>query len=371
MILWFTLSNALAHGPPLAPLRIASHDMDSPVHVTLTEGMLYPDAEGWRFLCPALWGGTPEAPVGRSWDGTARIHGAFDLYRISPEGEIEAAGVPELSAASVLAVTANEEASWALVRETSLDALWRVDPPLRLAGLPHRGLSIAVHQDELRVGMLTAEGQIALARYDAETGAQLETFLWDHEGGWTPSVRSDGTDAWVVLRQSGAARLHAWGDAPEFPVLTSSTDILGPVNAQGHTYLTVDGTLHTLSPKGAQPTDLASPAQCLERHHDQLYVCTDGALIEISKMGGPPTPLFDMERILPPDPSLIPEELADPCAAEWLRALSDLGRMPTGDTGDTGEPSTTGPAPKSGGCGGHRAGLFLIPLLLLTRWRTR
>jgi len=361
MVLWFTISSALAHGPALAPLRVASHDAAGPVHVVLTEGILYPDPEGWRFLCPTLWGGLPEAPIGRSWDDTARIHGTFDLFRITPDGHVEAAGTPELSATSVLAVTSGADTTWALVRESQTDALWQVDPPVRLASLPHRALSITHHQSEVRVGMLTSEGQIVLTSHDGGSGKTLETLSWKHEGGWTPSVRSDGHEAWVILRQSGEARLHRWETQAMAPVATSSNDILGPVSAGQTTYLTIDGMLHTWADEVASPTSHTSSVQCLEQHDAFTYVCTEGSLQLLLEQGSLSEPLVDMDGILPPDPELVPEHLADPCEAEWLRALADLGRVPAGDTGLGNEKP---PVTESGGCGGNRA-LLLLPMTLL------
>ncbi len=361
MVLWFTLSSALAHGPALAPLRVASHDASGPVHVVLTEGVLYPDSGGWRFLCPTLWGGIPEAPIGRSWDATARIHGAFDLYRITPEGHVEAAGTPELSATSVLAVASGDDTTWALVRESAVDALWQVDPPVRLAALPHRALSITHHQSEVRVGMLTSEGQIVLTSHEGDSGETLETLSWEHEGGWTPSVRSDGQEAWVILRQSGEARLHRWGAQAMAPLATSSNDILGPVSAGMNTYLTIDGTLHTLTDELASPAPHTSSVQCLEQHGAYTYICTEGSLNFLLDEGSLSEPLVDMDRILPPDPDLVPEPLADPCEAEWLRALADLGRVPAGDTGLGNEEP---PVAEPGGCGGNKA-MILLPMLWL------
>jgi hypothetical protein len=145
------------------------------------------------------------------------------------------------------------------------------------------------------------------------------------------------------------------------PLATSSNDILGPVSAGLTTYLTIDGTLHTWTDDVASPTAYTSSVQCLEQHGAYTYVCTEGSLNLLLDDGSLSEPLVDMDGILPPDPDVVPEHLADPCEAEWLRALADLGRVPPGDTGRAHDKPAV---EESGGCGGNKA-LLLLPMILL------
>ena len=102
MLLTLPAGAALAHGPATAPIGIAAETDGVPTLIQLTEGMALWRGSHWRFLCPATWGSSPDAPLASSTpDRGLWVAGDDQLYSITPEGTPVQTGTSELSAVGV------------------------------------------------------------------------------------------------------------------------------------------------------------------------------------------------------------------------------------------------------------------------------
>ena len=217
MYVLFTFVTAHAHGLPLAPIGFEPLDnADVTSIVMLTEGLAQP-IEGtteWRFLCPSLWSGLPDAPLISPTSDGAVAHGLLDAYLIQNDGTARATDQPTINALRVIDTASSDTKALALVREDAQDALWNVDPATRIGPLPGRTTSVFWHQGLVRVTSLDGEGGLLLLTLDPADGTEIERFVWPTPSDAIPEGRSDGVHAWVISNTEYLSRVERWGAVP-------------------------------------------------------------------------------------------------------------------------------------------------------------
>jgi len=365
MYLLFTFALAHAHGPPLAPTGIAVSNTpeDAPLAL-LTEGIAQrtDDPSEWRFLCPALWSGLPDAPLVSKTQSGVLVHGLTDAFLMRNDGTSSPMSQPEIGALRVIDTAGQGSAAVGLVREETQDALWRIDPPTRIQPLPGRTTSLIVHRDTLLVTSLDGEGNVLLLTLNPKDGAEIARNVWPIASSEIPEGRSDGQHAWLVRKTEDAERIERWGDAPKRSMAKSEGVISGPITTNEQVYVGLGQTLHRLVDGTWTAIDEAVAVDCLASADEQLLVCSGDRLLNVDALGQEVDVFFDAQTLLPPALERMPADLASDCEVEWYRALSDLGRSP-----DDSPLADTGREPSSEGCDGcsNADGASLTPALLL------
>ena len=348
---------ALAHGPPPHAVGVAAGDSDGPVFVRLTEGGAQRADDGWVFACPALWGSVPDLPFGRAPGATAWLHGAFDLVHLSPEGITEAQGVPELSVLELVDVARGVDTSWALRRLDAGTELWRVEPAERVWSGSGRATSLVAEGDAVFVAELDGD-RLDIVEVSTSGDEQSRT-RWAEGVDYTPGLRRSGGELFLAERRVGDHVLLG----PDGSVVTTSEDeILGPV--QG--LVVRDFLLHQLVDGALVRTTEDAFVSCLEEVAGTVYACVFPDLYAVDVASGTlGEAVFRMDDLVEPRWDRVPEAMMMDCDVEWRRIAIDLGRDPGLPVDD--DPKPEEPPEESGGCGGGRAGLWLLPLLVLLR----
>ena len=352
------LSAALAHGPPPQAVGVSAADASGPTFVRLTEGGAHRTDGGWVFACPALWGSVPEVPFGRSHDGTARLHGAFDLVNISPEGDVAAQGVPELAVLELLDLTRGPDSPWALRRVETGTELWRVAPASRVWSTAALASAVAVDTTGVFVSEVDT-GRLDVVQL-SPAGAEIGRRTWDDAVDYTPGLRRSQGETYLAKRRVGD---HALVAADGTVLVTSANEILGPV--QG--LLVVDGLLYKLDGEAVVRTSEEAFVSCLEQVGSEVYACVFPDLYAVDPVAGVlAESVFELADLQPPRWSRVPASAADTCELEWRRIAADLGRelpLPT-PSPDSGPNDVV-----EGGCGCGGRSLLLLPLIGLRRRR--
>ncbi len=346
-----------AHGPPAAVVGVAAVDAAGPVHIRLTEGLAVREADGWRYVCPTRWGGSPLSPYAGGDDARSWLPGAADLVYLDGADGWSVADAPDLAITGFLAL----------------------DGPfgLYVDGAGRRVWDLA----QATVVFDSADGWSSLAWDGAAVhliraaDGQLWTATWPGAGDLGPSVPlAPALGVSPLVRWSGAARYaidraadgHRLLDGATGAVLASAVArIDGPVAVGGADYLALDGLISRLDPAGPVRTGESRGVTCLDATPDGAWACAgglyalgaDGLLAE--------APLFALDALLPPDLSGLGADGRAACWIDWQTWSTDVGE----DAG----PLPGSPESAATGCAhtgrGLSAGIALWAALLVRRAR--
>lgn len=331
-------ATAGAHGPPPAPVGVASFDVDGPVHIPLTEGMAVREAEGWRYVCPTRWGSVPESPSSAlpAGDALALVPGEADLYRL--DGSLASGmGAAELRAVELASWAAAEDGTaWALTYgEDGARPMWRMDAPERVWQSEGSWSSVSPQGEDLLVAALL-EGDLTVATV-ARDGSERERVVWASEQeGYTPAVRQ-AHEPWLIERASGEHRLLRWTGAQLELVATGSEEILGPVpHPDGVDLVAIDTWLSPVEQAGAGSG--REGVSCLVRRGDQVWACVAPALHPVQADGSLGPPITPLDGLLAPRYDGLSAEEEANCLDEWIRIAGDLGIDPFDTEQESGQP---------------------------------
>lgn len=398
------VSFARAHGDPPEALGAVASDADGASLVRLNEGLALRTAEGFRYLCPALWEEDAIVPADSIPGGPAVIGAASGLWLVSAQGSVSRHPDPA-AAGRVLALAASAGGLFALLQSGDLYQVLRVEAE-RVAVLfggtqpwddlaaSERSLQLvrllSGHVYEQRLS-LTGD---AIAQDDAAVAADAAAVF----------ARLAGDVGYaIVLRSSLAAELGRIEDG-SWRSLRTGHVLAGPVEtAAGERFVAVDGELARFDDEVGQPLDEPASVTCLRRHFELAYACSDRGLRALSPSGLGDS-LFELADLGPPDLAQIPRDQRDACWLQWQRYEVDLrsvgimprapdsadggapdaGARPAGERPDAGAPSDAGDAGErprrrneDDGCsvvlirGGDACGPSLVTLALLLLARRR
>ena len=352
---------ARAHGEPPEVLSLVERDGDGARIVRLNEGLALRTAQGFRYLCPALWGEDAVAPAHALPDGGVVIGTGSGLWRIAEDGSVEPHPDPA-AAGRVIALAASGNELFAL----------------RYRGDAYQVLQ--VHEDRVQVlfGSVSAFDDLAA---DGEAlqlvglaGGRLHELrlsfagdvLSENEAGAPPGAvaalarLAGGTGYALVLTSALSAELGRIADG-SWRVLASGRLLGGPVEtAEGARFVAVDGELARLDGDSLAPFGDAARVTCLRRHFEFPYACSDYGLRALSP-DGLGASLFELEDLGPPELARIPAEQRQSCELQWQRYAVDLraigitpravGGSPDGGASDAGAAGDAAPPPRAGGAG--------------------
>ncbi|MBA2321349.1 MAG: hypothetical protein H0V89_09350 [Deltaproteobacteria bacterium] len=343
MLPWLSLA-ALAHGPPASVTGVGSADVDGPVHVLLTEGLAVRADEGWRYVCPARWGGSPLSPFAAGNTEEILVPGADDVYRVDRDGGVTPAGDPGHAVGGLLDLDGTNGV-WTIYAVGDEREITRLDlahsfvfSGLRWSGVIGRGRSaelVAAVDGALVSGTLSELGALATSI----AGTRLV--------GTSPQLVPDGEKTWIVDRASGYVGVLTAGE--ERLVAEGAASVSGPVTALGTTWLALDGVLHTLSKAGPAPTGESTPIGCLVGAAGALWACATDLRV-VTPEGALGETVVDLAALVPPDLGDLSDDDGVACWGEWRTFALDLGLDPGEAPAAPETPSDPGPIIAEGSC---------------------
>ncbi len=311
---------------------MVASDADGPSVVRLNEGLAMRAADGWRYLCPALWGEDAVAPALSIPDGPAVIGGGSGLLLVSPQGAVTRH--PDGAAAGrVLALAASAGGLFALRQSGDLYQVLRVDrdevavlfgdtrPWDDLAAGDDSLQLVRLDRDQLRELHLSLAGD-TLAEHTAAAPAASVAML----------ARLEGDAAYaLVLTSSLAGELGRIEQGAWRPLVTGRL-LAGPIETAGGWFVAADGELGRFDDERMLPLDEAARATCLRSHGELDYACSDRGLRALAPSGLAGW-LFELGELGPPDLDRVPQEQRETCTLQWQRYEVDLravGIRPSG-----------------------------------------
>ncbi len=317
---------ALAHGPPPAVVGVGAAGADGPYLLPLTEGLAARDGDGWRFVCPARWGASPESPYVIQGASGAWVPGLDDLYQLDAEGRATPAGVPELAASEILDYAIDDAGAVVLRRpEAGGSEVWALDPPRRIAALSLPYDSIAVGGDEVVLAYVEA-GAFGVTRVGRDDGVvRADDVIDPGPVTWTPAVRVAGGETYIVERGPGTTVLDRLDGNTLVPLLSSIMDMHGPVQTDDGVLAALDGRLTWVDGDALTPTGEGAVISCLGARDGVAWACADTALVEVRGGVFASAPLAPIPDLLPEGFVGVAPEACGDCLAEWVRIAADLG----------------------------------------------
>lgn len=317
---------ALAHGPPPAVVGVGAADAEGPFLLPLTEGVAVRDGAGWRFVCPARWGSSPESPYVIQGAEGAWLPGLDDLYQLDAAGRAAPAGVPELAASEILDYAADDAGAVVLRRpEAGGSEVWSLDPPRRIASLPLPYDSIAVGGDEVVLAYVEA-GAFGVTRLGREDGVvRVDDVIDPGPVTWTPAVRVAGGDTFIIERGPGTTALDRLDGTTLVPLLSSIMDMHGPVTTSDGVLAGLDGHLTWVTSDALTRTGEAAVITCLGARDGVAWACADTGLVQVQAGALSGAPLAPIPDLAPEGFVGVATEACGDCLAEWVRIAADLG----------------------------------------------
>jgi hypothetical protein len=352
--LQLTMSSlAFAHGAetPQA-LSIVASDALGPSLVRLNEGFAVRRPEGFRYLCPALWGEDSVALAQSIAGGAAVIGASSGLLLLTAEGSVERHPDPAASG-HVIALASTAQRTYALrahdgyelleVHSEAVRVLWRDAQPWE---------DMAVSSGFV-VLMRVAAGRLFERRLSLE-GAPIS----EREAQVMPNtsnvrVRTSGATSYALLLSSSLqAELGRISESGWLSVRSAST-IAGPIEtSSGAGFAAIDGALSRFEGQLFSPLNEPARVSCLGQGFGLSYACADGGLRALDERGLG-SPLFALDMLVEPDLSRVPERDRATCALQWQRFTIDLLRV--GITPRSAPASTSDAGADAGSTGGESA----------------
>jgi len=283
--------------------------------------------EGFRFVCPILWGQDASAPAEQIPGGDVAIGGVTGLYVLDADGVVDLHPDPDAASGQVVALARSATALFGLRYREGVVEVMRVEKDR---------LEVVWSSEERFQDLAAGDDYLALARVD---GSVVHALRLTPKGELLASesalIAEPGSVAWarplgdelqiVVVAASLESELgRIDGDAWD-PILRAIS-LAGPIELEdGSRLVGVEGVLYAYEDDELRELDATSGAECLREHEGIVYACSQGNLRELedSAFG---KELFRLDEVGPPDLELVSEELRSECELQWQRyVLLDLG----------------------------------------------
>jgi hypothetical protein len=341
-------SSARAHGEPPEALSLVARDRDEARLVRLNEGLALRTAEGFRYLCPALWGEDAVVPAHAIPGGSAVIGAGSGLLLVSAEGAVERHPDPS-AAGRVLALAASADGLFALRESGDLHQVLRVheDRVQVLFGGTQLWDDLAASDQGLQLVRLSG-GRLLELRLSLSGDTIAEDGAPVPEGSAAALARLVGDVGYAVLLTSSLTAELGRIEQGRWRLIQAGQAVGGPVvTAAGDGYVAVDGELARFDEQRPLPLGEGAVVRCLRRHFELAYACSDRGLRELAA-DGLGASLFELDELGPPDLAQLPEDRREACTLQWQRYVIDLravGITPRGLGGPDAGASDAGPRP--------------------------
>lgn len=319
-------SRARAHGSdPAQALSVVAADAHGPSVVRLNEGLTVRRPEGWRFVCPVLWGEDAVVPAQAMPGGAVLIGASSGLFVMGEDGSVARHADPAATG-RVIALAASAAGLFALHAQGAYELLSVQANTVRVLWSDTRAWADLAAGDGFVSLMRTENDQLHELRLSPQGALLAEHSALLAAGASGVRVRLTGSVSYALVLSStltaelGRIEQGAWLS------LQRAGAIAGPIEtAGGPRMLALDGALARFD--GEQLAPLAEPARvtCLGRWLDLGYACSEGDLRALDA-DGLGALLFGLEMLLEPDLERVPEAAREACTLQWQRYRIDLLR---------------------------------------------
>lgn len=291
--------------------------------VRIAHGLALAHGGGFRFVCPAAWGG-PDAPAAAaSDDGRIWVAGTDGVVEVGLTGAV---GPPVLATDGVRELFSLAGRVLALHTAGSTTALVRVDGPE--AATVWRSLEPWDDAAELEQAVLLGrreEGTLQLVevRLDGNEANRRAVSL---DGPGRVSLRPVATGLFLELRYGATFRLLRVEGDRTVVVDEGEAPHLGPVLVGGVPHLVVGGVLLEVAGDRLVPGPIGPHMTCIDVGPPGPYGCVGVELFALDSAGLGQR-LFDLRALQAPLFGEIPQEIRPACRAQWAD-LQVEGRFP-------------------------------------------
>jgi hypothetical protein len=301
-----------AHGGPAGALSVARWQSGRAQVVRLNEGLALRRPEGYRFVCPILWGQDLLAPAESIPSGPVAIGSVTGLHLLDDDGAVQPHPDPSAAEGQVVALVRAAGSLFGLrylaqgVDLLRIDAervrvVWRGQESFQdLAAMGDQLALVQVEDTLVRTLRVSVAGEV-IESADARI-AQAAAVAWARPLGDTLHV--------VVVAPSLEAELGTIEDGVWQPILRGY-DLAGPIELpNGRRVIGVDGALHALEDGEVRALeDDGEGLECLRLDDELSYACDEGDLLALEGDALGRT-LFSLEDLVQPDLSRVPRALA-------------------------------------------------------------
>jgi len=304
---------AAAHNSAHAALAVLGWDEQGASILQLTRGLAYRSEDGFRYVCPEVWGGDINAPASAIPGGPAVV-AAEQLYLVEANGQIS---VHPNHQGKGIALARNGDALFGLFASEDRVELRRITRSAsELLQSFDESFGLLVASDSALTVLQVSGQQLVLQRLSL-TGALGERVSWGEPSKIvSAALRASGDQVFVTLVHSTAPwlTLGRIRDGRYEPLRSASSAFAGPLTLAGETLVVRDGTLELLD--GSRALSQASYVECLEAFDDVHYACVGDGLTEVGGDGLGKS-LFDMVSLREPDLEELSETQRSDCSARW------------------------------------------------------
>ena len=318
---------AVAHTLP-ATLGVVGSQGGDPFALRLAHGLALRQEKGWRFVCPARWGGPALATAGGPVDGGQPelwVIGQEEPVRIGSDGQSHRLAAPALSPSTVRRLIAMPGTVVALAVDARGTSLWRLaqDSAERIYQAPESAESIATDGQQIFIGRTSPDAIVidilgagpAERRWFAAADLEGRTLALEYAGGALWARLSDGQGTRLVRLEDGQASLALFTDHV----------LLGPVDQGGRALVAVDQALYTLDEGGLGPVATSTAITCLDGGAGIAFACSKTRLLALVS---PPEERFSLTELLGPELAGLDQDTALSCQLEWLDLATEAGLDP-------------------------------------------
>ncbi len=348
-----------AHGSAPAVLSVLSDD-EAASRIRLTVGLAEATNDGWRWVCPASWGG-PETPVVANTAAGMLVFGDEGIVRVNEGVGVFIEDGGDLNSSTVRAAASDGETVFVVARIDDDDLLLSTsgEAPTVVAQLQGSWQSLDVREGS-PVLSAVRDGRLLVSELRPQgTGLSEQAYELGLSEGATASLRVRGAQTFVVVNADGDYRLFELVESVATEVFASSSLIHGPMPIGDSLLAVSDGALWELG-ENSRVLDDRVRYTCASWSPSGAFACSQTALFRVYEGGAATIATFQHADLRPP------LESTGSCQGEWLdyagHAGIELGEDPV-DGGGEGEEPDENPAPKSG-CSSVRSS-FPIPYFTL------
>jgi hypothetical protein len=316
-----------AHGSdPARALSIVAADAHGASVVRLNEGLAVRRPEGWRFVCPELWGEDAVVPAQSIPGGPVLIGASTGLFVMHDDGEVVRHADPG-AAGRVIALGASSAGLFALRAQGAYEVLAVEAHSVRvLRSDTHPWADMSVTDSFLSL-LRIEDGRLYELQLAPDGAVLLERDAPLPAGASNVQARVAGRTSYALLLSSTLSAELGRIEQGGWLSLARAGAIAGPLQtAQGQLLLALDAGLTRFDGEQLSAPAEAAGVTCLGRLGELDYACTADALraLESETLGAA---LFELAALLAPDLERVPEAARDACTLQWQRYGIDLLKL--------------------------------------------
>jgi hypothetical protein len=316
-----------AHGgDPAQALSIVASDAQGPVVVRLNEGLAVRRPEGFRYVCPVLWGEEEAVPALSIPGGPALIGASTGLFILGSDGSVTRHPDPA-AAGRVITLAASQHGLWALRAGTLFEVIEVRADTLRVLWSDIQRWEDMALTTEAATLLRLDSGRLVEQRLPLAGGAPTESKVALTTNAANVRARSAGDASYALLLTNTLMSELGRIEDERWHVLLRAGTVAGPIETkEGQRFVALDGVLARFDDEQLSPLAETARVSCLGRTGELSYACVASGLRAL-RAAGLGESLFALEDLRAPDLSQVAEAERAACSLQWQRYTVDLLRL--------------------------------------------